>query len=568
MNKTLLCLLALAPLSIYESRADIKMPAIFGDHMVLQQEKTLPVWGWAAAGEKVTVIFGDPSEHHTAEATTGPDGKWHADLAALPEGTAPGVLTIVGKNTITIQDVLVGDVWLCSGQSNMEFSTNKAQAVDATDNQIRLFHVPHQLAIGPREDVTAKWQVCTPETLPGFTAVGYFFGKDLRAALKRPIGLIESSWGGTPAQSWTSIPALQADPVLTHYADSYKAIADKFSGGDDEFAAKTAEADAAIAKWNTALMADAAYQDALKAWHTAADQARAAKQTPPPQPTPPVPRPPGVAGGAGTPSMLFDGMINPLIPYAIKGVIWYQGESNAGFAMEYRTLFPAMITDWRTRWKMADLPFLFVQLANFMAAPKTAGENSAWAILRESQVKTLALPKTGMAVIIDIGTGGGIHPPDKKDVGSRLALAARHVAYGEKLVYTGPMYDALKIEGGKARVSFKPDSIGGGLVIGSAPWTDPQAAPVSKTDLQGFAIAGEDKNWVWADAKIDGNDVVVSSPDVPQPVAVRYAFANNPTCNLYNKEGLPASPFRTDDWQSSAPAKAPAVPSATPVPVK
>ncbi|MGB8354146.1 MAG: sialate O-acetylesterase [Chthoniobacteraceae bacterium] len=568
MNKTLLCLLALAPLSIYESRADIKMPAIFGDHMVLQQEKTVPVWGWAAAGEKVTVIFGDPKEHHTAEATTGPDGKWRADLTALPGGTAPGVLTIVGKNTITIQDVLVGDVWLCSGQSNMEFGTNKAQTVDATDDQIRLFHVPHQLAIGPREDVTAKWQVCTPETLPGFTAVGYFFGKDLRAALKRPIGLIESSWGGTPAQSWTSIPALQADPALTHYADSYKAITDKYPGGDDEFAAKSAEADAAFAKWNTALMADTAYQDALKAWHAAADQAKAAKQTPPPQPTPPAPRPPGVAGGAGTPSMLFDGMINPLIPYAIKGVIWYQGESNASNAMEYRTLFPAMITDWRARWKTADLPFLFVQLANFMAAPKTAGENSAWAILRESQVKTLALPKTGMAVILDIGTGGNIHPPDKKDVGSRLALAARHVAYGEKLVYTGPMFDALKVEGGKARISFKPDSIGGGLVIGSAPWTDPLAAPVSKTDLQGFAIAGEDKNWVWADAKIDGNDVVVSSPDVPQPVAVRYAFANNPACNLYNKEGLPASPFRTDDWQSSAPAKAPAVPSATPVPVK
>ena len=266
--------------------------------------------------------------------------------------------------------------------------------------------------------------------------------------------------------------------------------------------------------------------------------------------------------------MLFNGMINPLIPYSLKGVIWYQGESNAGYAMEYRTLFPAMITDWRNRWKAADLPFLFVQLANFMAPPKTAGDNSAWTILRESQVKTLALPKTGMAVIIDIGTSGGIHPPDKTDVGARLALAARHVAYGENIVYTGPMYDALKIEDGKARITFKPDSIGGGLVIGSAPWHDPLAAPVSKTDLQGFAIAGEDKKWVWADAKIDGNDVVVSSPDVPKPVAVRYAFANDPACNLYNKEGLPASPFRTDDWEAAAPAAAPAVPSATPVPAK
>ncbi|MEI9999105.1 MAG: hypothetical protein WDO13_07995 [Verrucomicrobiota bacterium] len=213
-----------------------------------------------------------------------------------------------------------------------------------------------------------------------------------------------------------------------------------------------------------------------------------------------------------------------------------------------------MITDWRARWGQGDFPFLFVQLANYGPSPKTAGDVSKWALLRESQTMTLSLPNTGMAVIADIGTGGNIHPPDKVDVGLRLSLAARHVAYGENLVYTGPLYRSMTIEGGAIRITFQPDSIGSGLVIGSAPWTDPQAAPASKTDLQGFAIAGEDRNWVWASAKIDENTVVVSSPQVPHPAAVRYAWADDPVLNLYNREGLPASPFRTDDWNPTHPA--------------
>ena len=276
----------------------------------------------------------------------------------------------------------------------------------------------------------------------------------------------------------------------------------------------------------------------------------------PRQPKPPVAPPAGPAGKRGDPVLLFNGMIAPLIPYAIKGVIWYQGENNANstaVAREYATLFPAMISGWRKLWKQGDFPFLFVQFANFHG-----GASNDWAMLRESQVKTLSLPHTGMAVIIDIGTGANIHPPDKADVGARLALAARHVAYGENLVYTGPMYEGMKPQGEGIRVSFRPDSVGGGLVIGTAPWTDPKAAPVSKTELEGFVIAGEDQKWVEAQARIEGGGVVVSSALVPKPVAVRYAWANDPRCNLYNKEGLPASPFRTDTWdEAPAPAATP-----------
>ena len=248
---------------------------------------------------------------------------------------------------------------------------------------------------------------------------------------------------------------------------------------------------------------------------------------------------------------MFNSELNPLIPFAIKGVIWYQGEGNAegpASAFEYRTLLPALITDWRTRWGQGDFPFLIVQLANFGESPKDPVESSNWAILRESQLKTLALPNTGLAVTIDIGNSQEVHYSDKADVGARLALAARHIAYGEKIVYTGPIYDSFTTEGDKIRITFKSPSVGGGLVIGSSPWLDPRATPVSKTKLEGFGIAGEDKNWVSADATIDGNSVVVSSPKVAKPISVRYGWAGGPACNLYNKENLPASPFRTDDW--------------------
>jgi sialate O-acetylesterase len=534
--------------------ADVKLPAIFGDHMVLQQEATLPVWGWASPGEKIVVSFGNQK----ANTTTGADGKWRVDLAPVPAGTAPGTLVVAGRNTITLSDVLVGDVWLCSGQSNMEFPTkklslNQVSPTDASDNQIRLFHIPHRLAIVPLEDVTASWEVCSPETLSDFTAVGFFFAKNLRPVLNRPIGLIESSWGATTAHAWTSMDGLQTNPVFQPFIDDHNKSVANYPGGETEFETTVASYDATLKQWNDSLATNAPYQEAYKAWQKASNEARAASLPQPPAPATPTPQPHFPPGGHhNAPAALFDAMINPIIPYAIKGVIWYQGEDDSKSlesATNYRISLPALITDWRTHWKEGDFPFLFVQLAGFTANPKDAGEASTWAIVRESQLKTLALPNTGMAVAVDIGTVGNIHPPDKADVGLRLSLAAQHVAYGKNLVYTGPIYDSFQITGNTIRISFKPDSIGGGLTIGKSPCADPTAAPISTTDLQGFAIAGADQKWFWATAKIDQNTIVVSSPDVSKPVAVRYAWAFNPTCNLYNKEGLPASPFRTDDWE-------------------
>jgi sialate O-acetylesterase len=551
-----LCKLAFIPAALIvlplSGQAEVKLPAIFSDHMVLQEEATIPVWGKAAAGEKITVTFGNEK----AAATAGADGAWRADLPALPAGTPPGTLVVTGQNALTFNDVLVGDVWLCSGQSNMEFQVGKAananEAVPAaTDNQIRLFHVPNTVAIAPRDDVKAKWLVCTPQTVASFTAVGYFFGEHLRSEIKRPIGLIDSCVGGTPAESWTDLATLKANPTLEHYADSFAKLAAQFPGGDTEFATKAAAYEEAVRNMREANKTDPTYQAALTQWQQAAAQAKAAGQPAPPQPR--APAPPSLGVPQTAPTVLFDGMIAPLIPFAIKGAIWYQGESNASSpakAAEYATLFPAMITDWRGLWKEGDFPFVFVQLANFQSG------TAPWPEIREAQLETLRLPKTGMAVAIDIGTGGNIHPPDKDDVGRRLALAALHVAYGEKLVYTGPIYQGMQVEGGAIRISFAPDSVGGGLTIGTAPWTDPKAAPLSTTSLEGFQIAGADKKWAPAKAKIEGSAVVVSSPEVTSPVAVRYGWATDPRCNLYNKEGLPASPFRTDDWER-APAATP-----------
>jgi len=354
--------------------------------------------------------------------------------------------------------------------------------------------------------VNGKWAVCTPESVAHFSAVAHFFGLELRHDLKRPIGLISSDVGGTPAQAWTSLSALQKDPPFTNYVDAYQKIAANLPKAGEGSPSASA----------------------------------------PPAKVP-----------SGTPTVLYNGMIAPLMPYAIKGVIWYQGESNSNKGLEYRTLFPRLISDWREKWNQGDFPFLFVQLANYRG-PQTKPSEGDWAYLREAQLMTLALPNTGMAVAIDIGDATTIHPKDKLDVGLRLALAARHVAYGQDLVYSGPIYDSMKIEGNKIRLIFK--DTGSGLKMGTPPWT-PTGVPVpAPTELKGFAIAGADKNFVWAKAEIDGNDVVVSSDQVASPVAVRYGWANNPPCNLYNKEGLPASPFRTDDWaddESPAPKSKP-----------
>ncbi|XHR28036.1 MAG: sialate O-acetylesterase [Chthoniobacteraceae bacterium] len=538
--------------------ADVSLPAIFGDHMVLQRDGAVPVWGHADPGEKVTVSAAGAS----ASATAGPDGKWSVRLKNLPPSATPVEVTVQGKNKLTFSDVLVGDVWVCSGQSNMAFgiredASSKAEIAQANFPQIRFFYVPRAVAPQPAADIKAapagstqgSWQVCTPESLSklGFSAVGYYFGKDIHQATKQPVGLIESAWGGTVAQAWTSLETLKKTPGLENLATAAQKFSENFQTNLEAYGPALEKYKVDLAQWKEANKeALEAYKTALAQWQTDAKQAVAEGKPAAPKPTP-VSEPKAPVSpdqSPNNPTGLYNGMIAPIVPYGIKGAIWYQGESNASQAVVYRTLFPAMIADWRGHWAQGDFPFLFVQLANYMARKPEPGDSS-WALLREAQLKTLSVPNTGMAVIIDLGEGSDIHPKDKWDVGARLALAGRHVAYGEKLAYSGPIYKALKVEGNQARLTF--DHTDGGLTIGVPPeHFHPGEPRTAAPELQGFAIAGADNKFVWAKAKIDGDTVVVSAEGVTAPVAVRYAWADNPEANLYNKAGLPASPFRTD----------------------
>jgi sialate O-acetylesterase len=552
--------------------ANVRLPGIFGSHMVLQQDTKIPVWGWADAGESVSVTLGG----YVGKATAGADGKWRVDLDPMPTGTAPLSLIVTGKNNLKLDDVLVGDVWVCSGQSNMEFMLQgagnaKVEVPQANDPEIRLFLVPHTLGIQPHDDVAGSWVVCTPETAATFTAVGYFFAQDLRAALKRPIGLIGTYYGGTVAQAWMSLTALQSDPALATFIPVYQKTVASLPGGDAQMETENTAYSVALKKWQEDLAASPgkpAYDAAWKAWNENAPLLQAGGKPLPPHPTAPIPPVVGPHTSPGTPTFLYNGMIAPLIPYAIKGAIWYQGEQNAGSvdsSLQYRILLPKLIADWREKWGEGNFPFLFVQLPNFKDRPRTAGDIASWAFLREAQSNTLSVPNTGMPVTLGLGQAKNIHPPDKLDVGHRLALVARHVAYGENLVDSGPVYDSMKIEANKISVSFTPGE--SSLIIGTSPFADTTVPPVSTTELKGFAIAGADQHWVWADAKIEGNKVIVSSDQVPNPVAVRYGWADNPECNLANKEGLPAAPFRTDDWLPPKPSPLASTPASKPVPV-
>jgi sialate O-acetylesterase len=535
--------------------ADVKMPAIFGDHMVLQQEAQFPIWGTADSGEQVTVRIG--SESGTAVAAA--DGKWLVKLAPLPAGTPPLTMTVSGKNNLKFEDVLVGDVWICSGQSNMEFALHGAHNAKsvipaATDPQLRLFIVKNKAALEPQTDVEGKWEVCSPETASKFSAVAYFFGRELRSKLNRPIGLIGTYWGGTPAQAWVSESGLQKEPALQNYVAVYQKNRADYPQAVADFPTKEAAYEADTTQWQQTY--GATFQATLKDWSAAVARARAANEVPPeqPKPTVPTPKPPiPPDGGKLAPVGLFNGMIAPLIPYAFKGVIWYQGESNTSNPKEYSVLFPRLIGDWREKWGQGDFPFIFVQLAKFnLSWIGTTG----WAHLRDVQLKSLSVPNTGMAVAFDVGDPNNIHPTDKLDVGLRLAMTAEHLAYGQTLVYSGPIYDSMQVRDSSVVVNFT--QTGGGLIIGRAPWTAPGVPPLSNATLLGFQIAGTDQKWFPADAKIDGNTVVIASPQVPQPVAVRYAWGNAPDANLYNKDGLPASPFRSDDW--SDPVAQPSTP--------
>ncbi len=490
---------------------EVKLPAIIGENMVLQQGRELPIWGWATPGEKVAVTLAGTGRSAEADA----NGSWLVRLPPMQAG-GPHELTVAGeKNTLTLKNVMVGEVWLCSGQSNMFWEVRKAagaeQEIPAADYpDLRLFSVTKKTAEKPLEDVRGRWSVCEPNAVANFSAVAYFFGRELLLAKKDrhvPIGLIHSSVGGSAIELWMPQETLSEDP-------EFRAALAKYEEGLESYQAKKVKQ----------------FEEALAKWRTEAEQAKAEGKGPPKEPSPPKPPPKG--------SVYFNGMIRPLAPFAIAGVIWYQGETNVEQAALYARLFPAMIASWRKVWGQGDFPFLFVQLANYKQR-SVEPTDSDWARLREAQLAALAVPRTAMAVAIDIGDANDIHPADKQDVGKRLALAALGTVYGKDVVCSGPIFAGMKIKGNEAILSFK--HVGSGLVAyGDA--------------LAGFAVAGADRRFVWARARIEGDQVIVSSKDVPRPVAVRYGWADNPECNLYNKEGLPASPFRTDDWPRQQPA--------------
>lgn len=483
--------------------ATVKPDTLFSDGAVLQQGIRVPVWGSAEDGEKVTVSIQDQTASTTAR-----DGRWMVRLKPLQAG-GPFTLTIAGAYTVEVKDVLVGEVYVCSGQSNMEFSL--AQAANARealasskDPMLRLFTVPKAVSETPVHELTGQWQRCEPESAASFSAVAYFFGRDLRQALKVPVGLIHSSWGGTPAEAWTSRATLESSPGLRGILTAHDRAMDQY------------------------VPALAAYRDALDRYIEAVQQARqAGKELPKPPAFPNNPE------NQNSPSVLYNAMVVPLQPYAIRGAIWYQGESNAGRAYEYQTLFPAMIRNWRADWKEGDFPFLFVQLAPFMKITSEPQE-SAWAELREVQrLTTLSVSHTAMAVITDVGEENDIHPRRKEPVGARLAIAARAIAYGERIEYSGPTYHRMQVDGNRIALEFRHAE--GGLVARGG-------------ELAGFTIAGEDRKFVTAQTAIQGDRIIVSSPQVPRPVAVRYGWANYPVVDLFNGAGLPASPFRTDDF--------------------
>jgi sialate O-acetylesterase len=551
-------------------QADVKMPAIFGDHMVLQQDGKIPVWGTADPGESVKVVVGASQAQTQADK----EGLWRVDLPALPMNATGQTMTVTGKNALTFQDVLIGEVWLASGQSNMELKMaqlkgsrnvlNIDEAIASAANpQIRLFLVARQTGIGPKNDVQGTWKICSPESVLDFSAVAFFFGKDLQESLKRPVGLIGSYWGGTAVQSWTSLEALKSVPMTAGGAAQVEKRRDEFPKDPAARAAAMADYKARLTEWQTNV--DVPYQATIKKWNQDVAAAKASGQPPPERPKESSNHPNNPDGEAFEYTTLFNGMINPLIPYGMKGVIWYQGESNSGGNGEnYDVLLKTMITDWRARWGEGDFTFLIVLLAN-MDSRYPMPTDSGWAGVRGGQVKVSGtVPNTGLGSAIDIGMAHNIHPPDKFDVGRRLAAAAKHIAYGQDIVYAGPSFVRMTIEGNKARITYK--DIGSGLMIARPPFDAQDYPPLSTTELTGFAIAGEDRKWSWGKAAIDGKDIVVSSDDVPKPVAVRYGWAQNPEINLYNKEGFPAVPFRTDDWPFVAPPPPP-TPTPTPTPV-
>ncbi len=458
------------------ARGEARLATVFADHMVLQRGRAVPVWGTAAAGEQIAVSIGKRTRSTKADEA----GRWKVTLEAMPAG-GPHQLVVRATNTLKVTDVLVGEVWLASGQSNMAMAVRrcrdvKAEQAAADFPKIRMFTVKRSAKLMPQADCQGQWQVCSPQTVGGFSGTAYFFGRRLHAELGVPVGLINSSWGGTAIEAWTSLGVQKQDSRLAPV----------------------------FAPWK------------------------------------------GKPGAnRNKPANLYNGMIEPLIGYGIRGAIWYQGERNSksvSAARLYRHQLPLLISDWRKRWGQGgpeNFPFFWVQLPNFKARQADPNRVTSWAVMRESMQLALRQPATGMAVTIDVGEARNIHPKNKQDVGHRLAQAALAVAYRKELVPMGPLMRSVTIEDSRVRVQF--DHVGEKLVVRG-----------KQQVVQGFALAGPDKVFHPAAARVEGKTVVIESKEVPDPIAVRYAFADNPEVNLYNSANIPAAPFRTDDWDSAA----------------
>lgn len=641
--KKLLSLIALL-FAMASVMADVRLPQIFGDNMVLQRDKPILIWGWADPGERIMIQL----DKQVKKVRAGKDGKWRVPLDKMQAG-GPFQLTVKGKNMVTLSNVLIGEVWVCSGQSNMEWrvqNSNDAEKEIASGNypQIRHIKVPNTIAAEPLDDIgETEWMVCTPQTVGQFTAVGYFFARELNKELNIPIGLINSSWGGTHVETWTSREAFEgSDEFRSMIASMRRLNLDSIRRQNQEAALKRLEklqgplqhSAQSVAAWKELSFDDSSWpkMELPGLWERKAlgnldgvvwfrkpvslnaeqagkpatlelgaiddadetfvngvkvgatnDYSQKRSYT--------VPagilkegenviavRVEDTGGGGGIygapgdltfaleqikqslagswsyqvesllkvngdispndfPTLLFNGMINPLIPYTIRGALWYQGESNAGRAYQYRKAFPLMINDWRMRWGQGAFPFYFVQLATFNANNGNSNNGSAWAELREAQALTLSLPNTGMAVTTDIGDPKDIHPRNKQDVGMRLAALALRNIFEKDIVAGGPVFADMKRDGGKAIVHFT--NTGSGLMVKD-----------KYGYVKGFEIAGQDRKFYYAQAYIEGDNVVVYHRDVNDPVAVRYGWADDASdCDLFNNEGFPASPFRTDDWE-------------------
>ena len=500
--RTTLRILALALLLVCYPRngnSAARLPGMIGSHMVLQRDKPIHIWGWSDPGEKVAVALRGNSRSAAGDSL----GNWSVFLPPEAAG-GPYQLTVTAANQIVLDDVLIGDVWFASGQSNMEMplkgfafaavKDSAAEVAQAAQPRMRLLHIPQKVADFPLRNSGASWTVCSPETAAGFSAVAYFFGRELAGRERVPIGLIDATWGGTVAEAWMSLQAISADaalmPVFATRAQMMRTQAEI-----------------------TAILAREKREDMA---------AQQAGQAPPKHTWRPDP-------ASWAPAALFNGMIAPQTAYTIKGVIWYQGESNSklAFAPMYARIFPALIADWRAQWHQGDFPFLFVQISNFVS---DATEN--WPIIREAQRRSLSVANTAMVVTTDIGDPDNVHPADKQTVGARLALAARALVYDENVEYSGPLYRQVTPEGDAVRVWF--DHANYGLVAKGG-------------TLQGFEVAGDDGHFVSATARIDGMTVLVGNPGVAEPKYVRYGWANAPVVNLFGATGLPASPFTSED---------------------